>query len=110
MFKRAHYIGLAVIVVLTLTILNLPDGVTARMKLGIGSVFLPLFGLAGSARQVASHAGDAAVPRGELLRQNEDLRRENQQLKLDASHAREIDRENARLRQLIGWQQQKRWK
>src|SRR6267378_1308620 len=110
MFKRPHYIGLGLVVVLSLTILNLPSQVTARLKLGIGSIFLPLFGLATSAHQVAGRAGDAIMPRGQLVRENEALRRENQELKLQSDRAREIDRENARLRQLLGWQQQKPWK
>jgi len=102
--------GLGLVVVLSLTILNLPSQVAARLKLGIGSIFLPLFGLATSAHQVAGRAGDAVVPRGQLVRENEALRRENQELKLQNDRAREIDRENARLRQLLGWQQQKPWK
>jgi len=45
-----------------------------------------------------------------LLKQNESLRRENQELKLQAMQAQETARENARLRQLVGWQQSKPWK
>jgi rod shape-determining protein MreC len=110
MFKRPHYIGLGLVVVLSLTILNLPSQAAARLKLGIGSIFLPLFGLATSAHQMAGRAGDAIVPRGQLVRENEALHRQNQELKLQNDRAREIDRENARLRQLLGWQQQKPWK
>ena len=48
MLKRPHYIAVGLIVLLTLVILNLPGQTTARLKLGIGSLFLPLFGLASS--------------------------------------------------------------
>src|SRR6266853_689644 len=82
MLKRPNYIALGLVVLLTLVMLNLPSLTTARMKLGIGSVFLPLFGLAG----------------------------DKQQLRLQARQAEEIRRENERLRQLFGWQQQQRWK
>ena len=51
MLKRPHYIALGLVVLLTLVILNLPSQTTARLKLGIGSLFLPLFGLAGSTQQ-----------------------------------------------------------
>ena len=95
---------------LTLVVLNLPRQATARLKLGIGSLFLPLFGLANSSHQLAGSAGDALTTRGALLRQNASLRRENQQLRLQALQAEEIARENARLRQLVGWQRTKSWK
>ncbi len=110
MLKRPHYIALGLVLLLTLVILNLPAKTTARVKLGIGSLFVPLFGLANSSKQVLGDAADAALPRGELLRQNEALRRENQQLRLQMMQAEETGRENTRLRQLFGWQQQRRWK
>ena len=107
MLRRPHYIALGLVVLLTLIILNLPSQTTARLKLGIGSVFLPLFGLARSAHHMAAEAGDAVVPRRELLRLKTALRRENQQLRLQAMQAEETARENARLRQLVGWQHQR---
>jgi rod shape-determining protein MreC len=54
--------------------------------------------------------GDTVVSRRELLRLNDDLRRENQQLRLQAMQAQETASENARLRQLVGWQRQSSWK
>jgi rod shape-determining protein MreC len=110
MLKRPHYIALSLVVLLTLVILNLPSQTTARLKLGVGSLFLPLFGLASSAQQAAGVAEDALVPRRELLKLNDGLRRENQQLRLQALQAEETVRENARLRQLVGWQHQASWK
>jgi rod shape-determining protein MreC len=110
MLKRPHYIALGLVVLLTLAILNLPSQTTARLKLGVGSLFLPLFGLATSSQQLAGAAGDAVVPRRELLKLNESLRRENQQLRLQAIRAQETASENARLRQLLGWQRQTTWK
>jgi rod shape-determining protein MreC len=110
MFKRSHYMALGLVVFLTLIILNLPRQAAARLKLGIGSLFLPLFGLTTTAKQVAAEAGDAIVPRGELLKQNDTLRRENQELRLQAMHSQDVARENERLRRFVGWQQQQRWK
>jgi rod shape-determining protein MreC len=110
MLKRSHYIALGLAVLLTLIILNLPSQTTARLKLGIGSLFLPLFGLASSGQQLAGQAGDAIVPRRALLKENETLRQENQKLLLQAMHAEETARENDRLRKLFEWPQQKRWK
>jgi rod shape-determining protein MreC len=105
MLKRPHYIALALIVVLTLTILNLPSQTTARLKLGIGSFFLPLFGLAASSQRVIEKAGEAIVPRQELLRQNEALRRENTQLRLELMDSSKAVQENDKLRRLFNWKQ-----
>ncbi len=85
-------------------ILSLPSRAKSQLKLGIGALFLPLLGLANSSQQLAGRAVDTVVPRGELLRQNEVLRQENQQLRFEALQAQSINRENARLRQLVGWQ------
>jgi len=95
-------------VLLTLIILNLPSQTTARLKLGVGSLFLPLVGLTQSAHQLAGKTADAVLPRKEILRQNEILRRENQELRLQAAVAEGTERENAHLRQLFGWQQRQR--
>jgi rod shape-determining protein MreC len=110
MLKRPHYVAIGAVVLLTLILLNLPSHTAARLKLAVGSLFLPLFGLANSADHLANKAGDAVTTRTELLRQNESLRRENDELKLQNVQAQEIARENARLHQLVGWQQTKPWK
>ena len=110
MLRRPHYIALGLVVLLTLIILNLPNRTTARLKLGIGSAFLPLFGLAGSSHEAAAEAGDTVIPRKELLKQLDTLRQENQQMRIQAKQAEETARENDRLRQLLGWQRQAPWK
>ena len=110
MFKRPYYIALAFVVLLTLLVLNLPGSTAARLKLAVGSLFLPLFGVTGGVRQAAAQTGDALLPRSELIRANEALRRQNQELRLQATQAVETARENARLRQLFGWQEKTPWK
>jgi rod shape-determining protein MreC len=109
MLKRPHYFAIGLVVLLTLMIWNLPGRTAARLKLGLGSVFVPLFGLISSGQQLTSKAADTFVSRGELLRQNDTLRHENQELKIQAIQADELRRENSRLRQLFGWQQQSKW-
>ncbi len=110
MFKQSHYIALGLAVLLTTIVLNLPERATARLKLGIGSLFVPLFGLAGSAQQVAAKAEELALTRKQLLKQNHTLKLENQELHLQIARAETFERENTRLRQMVGWQQQKPWK
>lgn len=110
MLRRPHYIALGLVVLLTLIMLNLPSQTTARLKLGIGSVFLPLFGLAGSSQETAAEAGGTVIPRRKLLQRLDSLRQENQHLRIHAMQAEDASRENARLRQLLGWQRQAPWK
>jgi rod shape-determining protein MreC len=110
MLKRSHYIALALAVLVTLILLNLPGQAAVRLKLAIGSLFLPLFGLANSTHQLADNAGEAIVPRKDLLKQNDSLRRENQEFGLRELQEAESRRENNRLRHLIGWQQKAPWK
>ena len=81
MFKRKNYFALGAVVLVTLAIFSLPPRATSRFKLAVGSLFLPLFGLANTAQQLPVTAADAILSRRELIQENESLRRENQQLK-----------------------------
>lgn len=110
MFKRPYYIAVALVALVTLVMLNLPGSTTSRLKLAIGSFFLPLFGVASGAQQVAARTGDALLPKSELIRANETLRAQNQELRLKAVQAEATARENDRLRQLVAWQKQSAWK
>ena len=109
MLKRPHYIVLILVVVLILTVLNLPSHTTARLKLAIGSLFLPLFGLANSSHQLAEKTSDAVTTRSQLIRENEALHRENERLRMEAMQTAQTERENVRLRQLFAWKQQQKW-
>ena len=110
MFKRPYYIAVALVALLTLLVLNLPGGTAVRLKLAIGSIFLPLFGVTGGAQQAAAKAGDTLLPKSELIHANEALRRQNQELRVQAIQAAETLRENTRLRQLVGWKEKSLWK
>jgi rod shape-determining protein MreC len=59
---------------------------------------------------VAEKAADNLVPRGALLRENSSLRRQNEELRLQLLQAEQTSRENDRLRSLVVWQKQQRWK
>lgn len=111
MFKRPHYILIGLVALLVLVVFNLPSRTAARLKLAVGSLFLPLLGLVGATQQATVKAADALTPRAELEKQNETLRREIQQLRVQGLQMAEMARENDRLRQLIGWQQRRpQWK
>jgi rod shape-determining protein MreC len=110
MLKRPHYTAAGLVVLMTLIVLNLSGQTAARIKLAIGSLFLPLFGLTNSSQELADKAGDALTPRSRLLKENEDLRRENSRLQIEAMQARDLALENSRLRQQLRWQEQSPWK
>src|ERR1035437_8934945 len=104
MFKQKNYLALGAVVFVAVLVLSLPTRATSRLKLAVGSWFLPLFGLAGAAQQLPADLADSVLPRRELLKQIDNLRRENQQLKLQQLQSAEIARENDQLRVQIGWQ------
>jgi len=110
MLKRKHYIALGAVTLATLLILSLPTRATLRLKLAIGSLFLPLFGLAGTTQQLPIIAADAIMPRRELLQELETFRRQNEEDRVAALQAAAIARENDQLRALLGWQRQVPWK
>jgi rod shape-determining protein MreC len=110
MFKRKNYFALGAVVLVALAIFSLPPRATSRLKLAVGSLFLPLFGLANTAQQLPVTAADAILSRRELIQENENLRSENQQLKFLQLQSAATARENDQLHSAIGWQQQKPWK
>jgi rod shape-determining protein MreC len=110
MFKQKHYLALGAVTLAVLLIFSLPPSAVVRLKLAVGSLFLPLFGLATTAQQLPADLADSALPRRELLRQIENLRLENQQLKVQAVQSAATARENDQLRSAIGWQKQTPWK
>jgi rod shape-determining protein MreC len=109
MLKKAHYIALAVVGLLTLALLNLPPRAASRLKVALGGFFLPLFGLAGSSQSVLDRATWSLVPRRSLIAELESLHRENDRLKLELNASREALQENARLRQQLGWLPKSGW-
>lgn len=110
MFKQKNYLALGAVVLVAVMLLSLPTRSTARLKLAVGSWFLPLFGLAGAAQQLPADLADSVLPRRELLREIDNLRRENQQLKEQQIQTSAISRENEQLRYMLGWQRQVPWK
>ena len=110
MFKQKHYLALGAVTLAALLIFSLPPRATERLKLAVGSLFLPLFGLAHNAEQLPVSAADAAMSRRELLQLTENFRRENDQLKVQALQANATAHENDQLRAALGWQRQVPWK
>jgi rod shape-determining protein MreC len=110
MFRKKQYLALGAVTLLALLIFSLPPRVTSHLKLAVGSLFLPLFGLANTAQQLPADLADSVLPRRELLQQIDRLRRQNQELQVQAVQAAAMARENEQLHSLLGWQQQAPWK
>jgi rod shape-determining protein MreC len=110
MFKQKNYLALGAVVFVAVVLLSLPTRATMHLKLAVGSWFLPLFGLANAGQQLPADLADSVLPRRELLKQIDNLRRENQQLKEQQIQTVAIARENDQLRNLLGWQRQAPWK
>lgn len=107
--KRPYWIFVSLSLLLVLILLNLPSRTAVQLKLAIGGFFLPLFGLADSAHQLAERTGSALLPRSVLVSELERARQENQQLRLELFQQRDVWRENDQLRQMLGWQRQVPW-
>ena len=110
MFRKAHYIALGTVFLLTVVVLKLPTRTATQFKLALGSLFMPFFGAAATAESAVGAAGNAILPRSELLSQNDKLLRENQELKVRLIQATEAERENERLRQMLNFQRVSPWK
>lgn len=110
MLKKKRYILLAIVAVIAFVLLNLPATTTARLRLAVGSQFLPFFGLANVSRDVAGSTAELALSKRELIRQNELLRRDNEQLRVVGLQANQLALENARLSQQVGWQNRAPWR
>ena len=110
MFKQNNYIAAGIVVLAAVVILSLPSSATSHLKLAIGSLFLPLFGLANAGQQLPADLADSALPRRELLREINNLRLENQQLKVQQLQAEATAREDEQFRTFYGWEKQQPWK
>ncbi len=110
MFKQKNYIAAGVVVVAAVFILSLPSSATSHLKLALGSLFLPLFGLANAGQQLPADLADSALPRRELLHEVANLRAQVQQLQLAQLQAQATAQENDRFRDLYAWQKQQPWK
>ncbi|HEX4121826.1 MAG TPA: rod shape-determining protein MreC [Verrucomicrobiae bacterium] len=110
MLKKSHYIAIVVVVLVVVALLKLPLETMGKVKLAISGLFLPLFGLAGSTHELAGEAQKELTPRRELVREIDQLRRQNQEQKIQLEQDASLWNENARLRAAESWPGQTRWR
>jgi rod shape-determining protein MreC len=109
MLKRQYYMTVGLVLLVVLVVLNLPDPTAGKLKLALGGLFLPLFGMAGAAQNLVQQADRTLAPRSALLKQIDQLRKENQLLHEQLMQAQEAWRENIQLRQALNWQRRVPW-
>ncbi len=100
----------SLVVVLSLGLMSLPRATSTRIKLITSSLFLPLFGVVGSAAQLAERTAEALTPRRQLWARLESLEAENRQLRVDLLRAQAAKEQNRRLRSLLGWREVSPWR
>ncbi|MCL5099171.1 MAG: rod shape-determining protein MreC [Candidatus Omnitrophica bacterium] len=110
MLNKPRTIALVLLVFWVLVVLNLPIKTTTQLKIAIGGFFLPLIGLANAGHAAYQKAANAVIPRSTLLSQIDQLRHDNQELRLQALQGNEAMRENGRLRGLLGMKQDSTWR
>lgn len=110
MFKQTHFVALGAVTLAALLLLSLPQRVTARVKLAVGSLFLPLSSLSNTAEQLPADLADSVLPRRELLKEINRLQQENQELKVQALQTSIVGLENEQLRYQLRWQRQAPWR
>lgn len=110
MLKRSQYIALVLVVLFILALFSQSERTVSRLKLAVSSFFLPLFGLATSAQNLADRGVGALTPRSELQSQVEALQKENNEFRIQAARWEETLRENARLREVLQLPKQVPWR
>jgi rod shape-determining protein MreC len=110
MFKQQNYLAIGAVVIVVVLLLSLPTRVTGRLKAAVGSWFLPLFGLASASQKLPADLADSVLPRRELLKQIDTLRREKQELLSRSIQSAAIARENEQLRAMFGRARQLPWR
>lgn len=110
MLKRKHFVGIVVTALVSLVLLALPTRLSLQIRSSLSNAFLPLFGLASATQSAGKEVALKLMPRGRLEREVTRLSRENSELRVRLAAAQETERENERLRALLGWTPATPWK
>ncbi len=110
MLRKPHAIFLLVAAFAVVVLLALPEPSRNRLRVAIGSLFLPLFGLAGSTHTATAKVASGLVPRTVLAARIEALERTNQILRAALVELRAAAGEADRLRQMVGYPTRSAWR
>jgi rod shape-determining protein MreC len=110
MLRKPHLILLAILAFCVVVLLALPEHTRSRVRVALSTVFLPLFGLAGSAQAAAERAAAALTPRSALLAQVEALEAENDRLRQTVAELEATQRGMDELMRMVGYARRTPWK
>ena len=108
--RKTHVILLAIVALGVLVLLALPERARSRLRLAPGGLFLPLFGLAGTAQGAAERTSTSLTPRAALAARIAALEQDNRALRATAVESQALARENERLRQLLAQPPRQAWR
>jgi rod shape-determining protein MreC len=101
MFRSHKFIAVGMIGGCLMLTVWLPASTAQKIKMFIARLYSPAMRLTVSAKDLAGKAADRLKSRGQLLRENEQLRAELARSRLQLARADETLRENERLRQML---------
>ncbi len=110
MLRKRHLVLFLVVACAALVLLALPESTRSRLRVAVGSLFQPLFGLTRAAHSGAERAARLVTPRSALISEIESLTRENERLRLALAEAEAAALENDRLRRMVGYAERTRWR
>lgn len=110
MLRKPHAILLAAAALALLLVLLLPEQRRSRLRVAVGSLFLPLFGLAGAGQSAVAKATGTLIPRGVLQERLQSMERSNEVLRLAVTELQAANRETERLRQMLAYPARAAWR
>ncbi len=110
MLKQPNIVSFCSVMTAGIVLLSLPARMNNQLKWMVAGAFLPFLGLAEAVDEKAESLQSIVVSKQELLRENQQLRREVQNYKIALLKNQTIATENALLRQQLGWRENLPWR
>lgn len=110
MFKRPLYIVCGLALGTALAVFVMQSALGNRMKMLVGSFFVPLFGLSSTLEAGTEKAAEKIVPKSVVQKELNELKIENKRLRMLGTQAESVFLENNRLRNQLQWQKESPWK
>lgn len=109
MYKRLHYMALAIVLLVTGLIFHLPEASRSRLNWTLSSVFRPFFEAATAVEDLQEQVQQRFVPREVLESRLNALEREKTRLQFRLKQLDQLRRENRRLREMLRFQERSEW-
>ena len=110
MLKQPSIVSFCSVMTAGIVLLSLPTRINSQLKWVVAGIFLPFLGLAEAVDEKAESLQSITVSKQELLRENQQLRREIQNHKIALLKNQAIASENALLREQLGWRENLPWR